>query len=390
MSDAFQSISPRRSRRADRYGAQAWLWRRSSLKRVRHCGRVSVGEVAVKVVTRPDGSREAGYGGLSTCSSVWACPVCSAKIAARRAGIVADVLRAWKDKTGGRVVMATFTVRHREDQSLEHVWDAVGKAWRRAYNGPHWRALEAAYGTEMTIKGRTRKRIPLIRVVEVTHGDAGWHVHVHALLLVDGSVTDPVADLIYRGMWQGWNRGAVAGGLDAGDIRQGEAHVVKPDASGADIDPLAGYFTKAVYELTLSRFKVGRRGNRAPFEVLAAIMNHRAGTERVSNAEHRRNVAIWHEYEQASSGRHQIRMSLGLLDWLDLKALDVTDEDIAAEALDGDIVSIIGRAEWDVIWRRGLKAQVLDAFELSDEAGMKIVAWAGRYARFEAWAKLRT
>ena len=53
--------------------------------------------VALVVIDTPDG-RRAGFGGLVTCGSVWACPVCAAKVATKRAedlAAVLDAVHAW-------------------------------------------------------------------------------------------------------------------------------------------------------------------------------------------------------------------------------------------------------------------------------------------------------
>src|SRR5690606_39143584 len=108
--------------RASRYQARRAiqpLMEGQAFRNLRACGRTSVltgGEVTVKVSGR-GGHRSAGFGGLATCGSVWACPVCSAKIAVRRASEVEQALN-WNVERGGTVVFATLTVRHRRGQSL--------------------------------------------------------------------------------------------------------------------------------------------------------------------------------------------------------------------------------------------------------------------------------
>ena len=50
----------------------------------------------------------ASYGGLQTCGSVWACPVCSAKIAERRRVELLDAMELHKAQ-GGAVYLLTTT-----------------------------------------------------------------------------------------------------------------------------------------------------------------------------------------------------------------------------------------------------------------------------------------
>jgi hypothetical protein len=62
------------------------------------------------VSERPEG-RRAGIEGLVTCGSVWLCPVCAAKVAAKRAEELATVLDA-VHAAGGSAFMLTLTIRH--------------------------------------------------------------------------------------------------------------------------------------------------------------------------------------------------------------------------------------------------------------------------------------
>ncbi|WP_331558632.1 hypothetical protein [Actinomycetospora sp.] len=64
----------------------------------------------------PDG-RRAGFEGLVTCGSVWACAVCAAKVAAKRAEELAVVLDA-VHAAGGSAFMLTMTIRHNAGDRL--------------------------------------------------------------------------------------------------------------------------------------------------------------------------------------------------------------------------------------------------------------------------------
>src|SRR3954470_7277024 len=84
----------RRELRAARWEALRGLWEVSSLRPVRTCGRgMMTGTVSLKVTAQPSGC-VAGFAGVVHCGSVWACPVCSAKISAHRQGEVERFLGA--------------------------------------------------------------------------------------------------------------------------------------------------------------------------------------------------------------------------------------------------------------------------------------------------------
>ena len=83
------------------------LWHRSSLPRCRKCGRVPI----ASGVSMVDNAGVAHYRGLATCGSIWACPVCSAKIRNARALEIAEAAGNWH-RAGNTVLMVTFTVPH--------------------------------------------------------------------------------------------------------------------------------------------------------------------------------------------------------------------------------------------------------------------------------------
>ena len=51
------------------------------------------------------------YAGLATCGSIWACPVCSAKIRNTRAEEISAAAARW-DLAGNSVYMITLTAPH--------------------------------------------------------------------------------------------------------------------------------------------------------------------------------------------------------------------------------------------------------------------------------------
>ena len=79
---------------------------------MRRCGLERDPEAGTTLVIseRPEG-RRAGFEGLVTCGSVWMCPVCAAKVAAKRAEELAPVLDAVHAR-GGSALMLTLTIRH--------------------------------------------------------------------------------------------------------------------------------------------------------------------------------------------------------------------------------------------------------------------------------------
>lgn len=394
-------------RRRVRYGARRVLWQLSGLKRVRACGRVirqrkdEAGEfrrgVEVKVSER-EGQRVAGYGGVATCGSVWACPVCSAKIAAERATELENALRVWQER-GGRVAFATFTVRHTNEDALAEVWASVSAAWTAAHSGREWHDEQAAYGAmvERTItRGKrrgevvTEPRIPCIRVTEVTHGRNGWHVHVHALLLLGSHVTADAVAALGASMFARWERSAVGEGEK--DLNEDEGFKIEL-CKRESLDGLSEYLSKQVYEVARGDLKEGRGGNRTPFQILRGLVEvHATGDlgDR-SEAEVTRDEAIWREWEEGSRGRRQVVWSHGLRADLLPDEEERSDEEIAEDDGGGDVVAVIGRDEWKEIVAARADFLVLEVFQRSTAEGLALLSAVrtGGKAAFRAYHSAR-
>ncbi|MDQ4024469.1 MAG: protein rep [Actinomycetota bacterium] len=355
----------------------------SSIRRVRRCGRVSViagGEVHL----REGGASGAGYAGLETCGSCWACPVCSAKIAARKATELEHVLR-WNADRGGTVALSSFTIRHHRGHTLADEWAAFQKAWRRMTAHRTWReAREGLFDH-------------YVRAVECTCGDEnGWHLHAHVLLLFpeystepvpvscpdcddfaadpwwsecqtchgDGVVeTDPIEHLTDE-LFEVWSKGLPA------DMRPSRAHGVDIRVGhGAVEERLSKYLSKLTFEAAGGRFKQGRKGSRTPFELLDAAISDAAaaglngpvegtvaqaqavvaalGEDGPSGIPHA--VELWLEWERASHRKKQLVWSRGLRAAAGLDS-EKTDEEIVAEEDTGQTVAILPARTWRAVY----------------------------------------
>jgi hypothetical protein len=302
------------------------------LKRVRVCRRFAADSTA-GVGIRLSGDR-AGLSGVQTCGSVWACPSCAAKVTAHRAAEIEAVLQG-HHQAGGRAVFATFTVSHHLGISLAKVWAAVSAGWGRVTSGREWVEDQAAYGIS-----------DWLRVVEVTHGANGWHVHVHALLFltdVHPNLLLPngrsAARLIRSGRRLREMEASLFGRWQAGVSAEG---LTASRSAGVDIRPVHGagplgnYFSKAVYETTNAGGKKAKFGNATPFQLLRNVVE--AGCADSLDA--------WHEYERVSKGKRQLTWSRGLRGKY-LSGPELTDDQAAEVAdLDGETVLNLNAASY--------------------------------------------
>lgn len=333
----------------DRFDALGVLWKLSALPRTRGCQRVGTqAKGSASLVAGGLGNeRTSGFSGLASCGSVWACPYCAEKILAGRKEELHLALRRHVE-LGGKVAMLTLTMRHKDGQALKDLWDGVSKAWGAATSGRAWEDAHERFGAVMARKITRGKmagewvmgnRISFIRVAEVTHGDNGWHVHVHAALLLGGNVTGDDIDNLGRGMFQAWRSALLHNGFDAPIANSGGLDIKSWDG-GTGTDKLSKYLTKNAYcsvlekaalELARGDLKKARGGNRTPFEILSHIVDRSLG---------KRDLAIWHEWERGSKGRRQMTWSTGLRDWLKFGP-ELTDQQLAEEAIDGNILAVV-------------------------------------------------
>lgn len=263
-------------------------------KRISDCCYVAHGdEVTLSEVTNSDGSKSAAWGGVVTCRNVWACPVCSARIADERRAEL-NALLAWARAKGHAVHMLTLTHRHARREALA---DNLGR-------------MKAALKTLR--QSRTWRALPLVGNVtasEVTYGQAnGWHVHFHILLISQGSADDAAAQI--EAARPEWSRSLGKAGLT------GNAHAFQLQAASQ----AGSYVAKfgAGEEIALGHAKQGRGGSRSPWQLLADARDGDA------HAGH-----LFVEYALSFAGRRQLFWSRGL------KALADIDETVKAEA-DGE------------------------------------------------------
>ena len=367
VSDPADKVEALRDRRAERHDARVALWDVSRLKRLRSCGRSAVtgdGSVAVRV-SELDGRRVAGFAGVATCGSVWACPVCSAKIAAHRQGEVEQAARAW-ESIGGVLGFVTLTVKHDRGQSLEQVWAAVRDGWHSiTSNRRWWERTCKSYG----IEGWTR-------VVEVKHGEHGWHVHVHAVLYLHHRLRLAELKGLRAALYGRWSTGIGKHGFSAANIVRGPDGRLQGvgcdvrELSGEDVvSAVAGYLTKqsqytraelVAVEVARGDLKRGR-GGRSPFEILADFV--RSGDTA--------DLALWHEWEKVSKGRRQMTWSKGLRQLVGLLVDEMSDEAIAADELgdQADDVVVLPDESWRKVRRHSWL--ILDMAETVDVAAFR-------------------
>lgn len=315
----------------------------TKLKRLAGCGRWLNGTANGEVIIRKTGDGVSHYSGLQSCGSVWSCPACAAKIRQERADELEAGIAAWIAQGGG-VEFVTLTVPHRMGDELRPTFSLVLDGWRKGLLGGRW-------GQEWR---RAMGVSHWVRTVEVTHGAHGWHPHIHALLFTAQPWTG--RQRATRGQalfdrWAGWVARAGGGRCSraAFRIEGGQA------GAGAYLTKLQDSHRRVGMELTRQDLKHGRRGSETPFELIERAHNGEADA-----------LALWWEWEQASSGRRCLTWSRGGHAAI-VGTVERTDQEIAEAEVGGDVVEVIPGALWALVAAvPGADAALLSASERGD------------------------
>lgn len=350
---APSETSGRDQKRRDRWEIRSLLWDASSLKRVRHCGRVTRSNADLVTLRSREGV--AGYAGLQSCGSVWSDPVCASKILSHRALEIGGVLEG-AITAGHALGFGTLTGRHRKGQPLELLWKASSRAWARATSGKRWVKVQERHGVE-----------GWVRVWEVTDGRNGWHVHVHFVVVLPGDATAEDMDAIGRSMFDQWSSSLVSSGLGAPLLKGQEWHIVSGDDASAE---LGSYMFKLVEQgdddraralgLELAYTQPGRAkseyATRPVWSILRAL-------EETGEKVH---LDRWHEWERASKGKRQVGWSKGLRDRFAPSLDELTDDQVVEAEMgsaDDDLVAFTPKAYAQIVRVPGLAVHLLEAAE---------------------------
>jgi hypothetical protein len=303
--------------------------------RVCWCGRHATTEGGMPVHRRLDGA-SARIAKIKTCGSVWACPVCSAKVAETRREELnkAMVLHI---ASGGYAYLATLTIPHYFGQSLAELMPMFDKARQRFQSSKGWKKVMdvASEGKP----GGTAGRVGSVTSMEVTYGGAnGWHPHVHILIFCapgafgeglpddQGRLQSAAIDY-FKGQWvdklekaglvDGQNRQwALQYGLD---VRGGQGAAEYIAKWGRDaVWGLSSELTRSHSKLG-KRDMIGKKEHYTPFQLLA-----------MSAAGDGHSTCAFREFVNEFDGKRMLTWSRGLKDHFGIN--DVEDEDAATEA----------------------------------------------------------
>lgn len=297
----------------------------------------------------------ARYRQVMTCGSVWACPVCSAPVSERRAGELRSALSAHSE-AGGTAGFATFTVSHAHDDALETVLDSFLAAFRYLTSKPSYKRLRARWGV-----------VGYVRVLEVTYGRNGWHVHAHVLYFFEGKQDAGTLCRFEDELFPLWESAASRSGLL---MSRRYGLEVRP-AYGTVEEYLAKFGKGPRWdisrEMAKGHLKTGRSiaGLRSltPWELLLAA--HEGDT--LCGVRFR-------EYALRFQGRAQLYWSPGLRKRFQLDETPASDHTLASAAEPDDCTAGgISSPEWESVKRASARARLLELVE-GDKGGWTAAA----------------
>lgn len=291
--------------------------------------------------------QRAHYRGLQTCASVWACPVCSAKISERRRAELMAAVAAHRAQ-GGVVLLVTLTVPHVFGDDLR------GMVARMLQAAKRMRISRAGRAVMADVQG-------WVRALEVTHGENGWHPHFHELWFMPAGCSKRD---IQAKVFELWRNAAVKSGFTPPSARHG---VRIDDGSKA-----AAYASKWGLESELTQWhrKRGSESSDTPFDLLRRVL---------ADAGDKEAGRLFREYAGAFFGRHQLQWSRGLKARFAVD--DVGDAELVERADDdADLLGVVGLDDWRRVVKARLRGVLLEIAITGRWVAVQGLLWSLREA----------
>lgn len=274
------------------------------------CGKFSRNDVGGDLVLEASASGKTNVGNAQFCGSSWTCADCAQHVGITRGSYV-EKATAQLRAAGLRVVMTTMTVPHKLWETCGIVFDRLKASHARLDSDGSYRRLMVSLGY-----------IGRIRVIEITYGKSGWHVHSHELMVFCGPECETTAaednawaDEMQATVYPIWNRiifkisGQQASkehGFTVVPVWSQNDYVAKlPEQAVARADsgkPRWG----AEAELTKAHVKKAEKGGRTPWDILDGCY---------TNSE--ADIALFRDYAQATWNRTQFEVTKALRELLE-------------------------------------------------------------------------
>ena len=339
------TLNNNQTRRKLRYNLRYFLHENSNIKRIRNCGAFSFGHPNFRLGGTKS-QPHATVAGLETCSSVWSCPVCSAKISTYRKAELSQIINHW-DK---EMLFITFTIRHNSSQSLKEIWEAMTKAWTIFTSGKGYLLLKEGYGIKHYIKS-----------TEITYSEKnGWHLHLHTVFFMETKIKNKVQ--FKKKIFTRWNNALSKSNFDCTLINGVDVvDVYKNSGLGSYMAKLSD---DIAYEINGSSNKIGKGKSMTMLTVLNKLVDiKKENKEYYRDDEYNKLIKVWHEYEIVSKGKRQITFSKGLKKLANIQD-DYSDEEIMElQMLFGKLAFLTNAKDYYDMYRKKMIPGILTSME---------------------------
>lgn len=288
------------------------------------------------------------FGQLTTCRSVWTCPVCSTKICERRS----HELRIAFNQAHAmdlEVSLWTFTAPHNASDKIEKLLPMISDSLQRFFRGSSFLKFKNKFGF-----------IGRIRSTEVRYGINGWHPHFHLIFFSKKSLLDQKEWALKR-----WQSMCLKSGLSCPneyglDIRDGSKageYINKFSPNGDIITTKDGDNVKwdLADEATKGMKKSSKGGSISPWGILQLSGDHPDLKER------KRYQRLFLSYARAFHGKRQLHWG-SLKKFFDIE--EKSDSDLIEEKDEtAKLIGHITKSEWQQILKRDERSSVLTISE---------------------------
>lgn len=306
--------------------------------RVGQCLRAVVPNHKLVEVWKDTNRGKAHYRHLRTCGSIWVCPICASKISEHRKREIRRVINALVDQP----VLCLFTLSHAKKTPLRVTVAELLAAYAGFTSGKGWQDIR----TRFDIFG-------WVRSLEFTHGDNGWHPHLHVIMWAKAKNYDCMRDA----MGTRWGKilntigkkyvTGISFNLKEADKDVGD-YVAKMGVQNVNWD--------IEHEVAKSVIKKAKPGHRNPIQLLYDS----AHGDRVA-------TKLFKEYAEFTAGKRQLewsrspnlKMIAGVLDIDDSDIMDIHEESAY-------LMASLTIEQWHKVLRVGGVGDLLDMAEHSN------------------------
>ena len=286
------------------------------------------------------------FGGLHKCSSVWACPVCSQRIQARRSHEI-SIGMYWAYHNNHKAVMITLTHPHHAHQSLRNNMEHHNDAVKRFFSGKQFTLFKQRVGY-----------VGMIKSNEVTYGSHGWHYHTHLLFIVSKScnIESEKEFLVNK-----WVNACKSAGFCISDEVAFRSHGVDIMDNCHASQYLAKFGRNWGADKEMARGASKKGHGKTAFDLL--------------RSDDEQDNLLYVEHARALRGVRQIVWSRGLKSLVGVS--DKSDEELNEqdEQDNSDLIASIGLKDWRIVLREQARSEILEIAEQWGSEGVALWLW---------------